>query len=321
MANITPTPPISHLDTESTIGLSYVFAAKDIDVAMADQLDVMGLGLVRLVGSFEGSGSDTLRVEYIDGVGYDRAMTAISSETDAITPSAPTLGYSEVALGMYGLGYADTYKMQLLSRQPAALVDYLIQTVGMSWIATIRSLACTVGSAFATGVGAVTDPLSIDVCLDLAAARRNTAGAKIPIVGLHGTQINQAIESARQEPAYQSSAAQFLANSAMQDGLVYPNFLGLGFNVAHTNDVVNSGGGYVGWACAPGGMGWAGADPTRIKAAGKNPLYIPKFGMLIEELTDGAGQSIRQANARAFFGLAGGDPLVFFQRKVTSINT
>ena len=98
MANVTPVPPIAHGDLESTVGFSYVFAAKDIDIAMADALDVMGLGLVRLVGGFEGSGSDTMRVEYIDGVGFDRAMTAISGETDAITPSAPTLGYTEVAL-------------------------------------------------------------------------------------------------------------------------------------------------------------------------------------------------------------------------------
>jgi hypothetical protein len=321
MASVTPTPPISHSGVESTVGFSYVFAAKDIDIAMSDALDVMGLGLVRLVGGFEGSGSDTMRVEYIDGVGFDLAMTAVASETDSITPSAPTLGYTEVALAQYGLGFSDTYKQQLLSRQPAALVDYLVATIPQSWTATLRSLVCTAGSTFATGVGAATTSLSIDDLLDLAAARRNTSGARIPIVTLHGTQINQAIESARQEPAYQSSAAQFLANTAMQEGAIYPNFLGLGFTVAHTNDVVNSGGGYVGFASAPGGIGWAGADPSRIKAAGMNPIKVPDKGLLIEEITDGAGQSIRQVNARAFLGVAIGDPLVFFQRKVTSINT
>ena len=72
---------------------------------------------------------------------------------------------------------------------------------------------------------------------------------------------------------------------------------------------------------APGGIGWAGADPSRIKPAGLNPIKVPQYGLLIEDIPDQAGQSIRQTNERAFLGVAIGDPLVFFQRKLTSINS
>ena len=321
MATVSPAPPTSHGATESYLGLSYVFAAKEIDIAMCDELDVMGLGLARLVGDFAGAGTDTMRVDFVDGVGFDLPMAAIATETDSIVPSSPTFGYSEVSLAQYGLAFADTYKLQLLSRQPAMLVDYLISTLPQSWVATMRSLVCTAGSTFASGVGAATTALSIDDLLDLNAARRLVSGARIPIVVLHGHQVNQAVESARQEPAYQSSVAQFLANSAMVEDHVHPNWLGLGFTMACTNSVVNSGGGYVGFASAPGGIGWAGADPSRIKPAGLNPIKVPQYGLLIEDIPDQAGQSIRQTNARAFLGVAIGDPLVFFQRKLTSINS
>lgn len=321
MPTVTPASPLAHGNLESTLGLSYVFAAKDIDIAMSDQLDIMGLGLARLVGSFEGSGSDTMRVTFVDGVGFDRPMTAIAGETDAITPSSPTYGYSEVSLAQYGLGYADTYKQQLLSREPAALTEYLVSTIVPSWIATLRSLVLTAGSTISLGVGSAATALSIDDFLDLGAARRATSGAKRPICALAGIQVTQAIESARQEPAYQSSVAAFLANSAISEENVHRNFLGLGVDVAESNDVVDSGGGRVGFAMAPGGIGWAGADPSRIKAAGKNPIFIPQYGILIEEITEGAGQSTRQTNARVFLGVEKGDPLVFFGRKMTSINT
>ena len=322
MSTVSMTAPNSQGDTQSGLGFSYQFAAKDIDVAMADALDAMNLPLVRLVGSFEGTGTDVLRVEFIDGVGFDLPMAAIAGETDSITPSVPTLGYTTVTLAQYGLAFSDTYKAQLLTRQPAMLVDYLATTLPASWSAMLRSLVVTAGSTFATGVGAVGTPLSIDDLLDLNAARRNVAGAKRPSVVLHGTQINQAIESARQEPMYQAAAnavASVLA--AQEDDTFYPNFLGLGFDVSHTNDVVNSGGGYIGFASAPGGIGWAGADPSRIKPAGLNPIVVPQKGILIENIPEYAGQSIRQVNARSFLGVATGDPLVFFQRKVTSRNS
>lgn len=318
---VTVAAPASQSASQSSLGFSYVFAPAQIETAMADALDVMGLPIVGLRGSFEGSGSDVMRVEFVDGIGFELPMTALASETDAITPSNATYGYTTVTLAQYGLAFQDTYKVQLLARQPALLVDYLVSTLPKSYVATVRSLVCAAGATFASGVGAATTPLSIDDLLDLSAARRQVAGAKRPTVVLHGLAISQAIESARQEPAYQQAANAIAAMAMQEDDTLYPNFLGLGFDVAHTNDVTNTGGGYVGFACAPGGIGFAGADPSRIKPAGLNPIKVPNMGLLIEDIPNLAGQSIRQTNARVFLGVAIGAPEVYFQRKVTSRNT
>lgn len=312
-------PPSSHSGTESTVGFPYVFADVDIEQALLDRLDVMGLGLVRLVGDFAGSGSDTMRVKFIDGVGFDNPMDALASETDSIVPSSFTLGYSEVSLGMYGLGYSDTYKAQLLSAEPAALLDYLKSTIPDSGMATLRSLVCTAGSGFSSSVGATSTRLSMDDWLDLLAAWRSTMGARRPKAVLHSAALNQLVESARSEPAFQSSLDAFSGAHQVQESQLYPGAFGLPIDIVVTNDVVQSGGAYKNFAHQEGGIGWAAGDTSRIKVSGINPIYIPRFGLLIQDLTEGAGQMVRQSNGIMFVGVAAGDPSVFFERVVNSV--
>lgn len=324
MASATLASPISHGAAEATWGQSYAFAPTILDEAMADSLDVMGLGLVRLVGDFAGAGTDVIRVRYIDGIGWERAMSAMGSETDRVAPSPVTLGYSEVSLGQYGLGYSDTYKAQLLSMTGAELVDALIQSIPASWAATVRALYCAAGAGFSGTIGSNTTQLTVDDWLDLIAARRTTTGAIFkgrPVATLAGIQINQLIESARQEPAFAASAAAFAANSQATDGALHPNLFGLGLDVVETNDVTVSSSARQGFAMSPGGIGYGIGNTARIKAAGINPILVPDRGLLIEMLTDGAAQSIREASAKAFLGVAAGDSNVFFQRVVRSINS
>lgn len=325
MASTTVASPISHGASESTWGHSYAFAPTILDEAMSDSLDVLGLGIARLLGDFAGSGTDTLRVRYIDGVAWERPMSAMGSETDRIAPSPVTLGYSEVSLGQYGLGYSDTYKAQLLSMTGAELVDALLATIPASWAATVRSLVCTAGSTISAGtIGSNTLPLTIDDWLDLIAARRTTTGAIFkgrPVCMLAGIQINQLVESARQEPAFAASAAAFAMNSQATDGALHPNLFGLGLDVAETNDVVVSSSARQGFAISPGGIGYGIGNTSRIRAAGINPIIVPDRGLLVEMLTEGAAQSIREASAKAFLGVALGDSNVFFQRVVRSINS
>jgi adenosylcobinamide amidohydrolase len=102
----TQVPPFQHGNFEGDLGYSYVFAAQRILLVMQDRLNALDLGVVPLVGDFAGTGTDTIRVTHMGNIGWSLPMTALGSETDTITPSNLTTGYSTVALGMYGLGHA-----------------------------------------------------------------------------------------------------------------------------------------------------------------------------------------------------------------------
>jgi hypothetical protein len=313
----TQAAPFAHGNFESDLGFSYVFAAQDILLELHDAMDLMALGIVPLVGDFAGSGTDTIRVSHMGGMGWELEMAALASETDTISPSSITTGYATVALGMYGLGHQETYKQQILSREPKVLLDAIKAQVPKSYLATWRSVYCTAGAGFSTAIGSASAYNSVDDLLDFIAVFRENPGSGRPKIVAHTVQGSKLLESARNEPAFQAAAATFQVQQGMSDSMqMLPNFLGLGVDFALTNEVGQAASAYQGFGHSVGGVGWAVASTGSLKVANpQGAILVPELGIVIEEQTDGSRQSIRGYEARAFFGIAAGSSDVFVQRR------
>lgn len=304
-------PPITHSATEGTLGHAYVFAQKQMQMALQDKFDPVSMGLVGLWGDLAGSGSDTLRITQMDGVGYSVEMDALASENSAITPKSVDIGYSELTTGLYGLAYSETYVHQAYNREQGLSLDSLIAKVPGNWVATMRGLTCTVGASFTTvTVGSTGTDLTINDMIDLQTIFSEKIGSAelgIPKVVLSPQQVTQLRASAAANAAYQNSVAEFtgvIGYGAVRDG-EQPNFLGLGYSLAQTDAVVQSGSAYRGFAISPGAIGWGRASTTPIRTA--NPgqtIYMPQYGMLIEGISTGAGTATREFQARALIGVA-----------------
>jgi hypothetical protein len=328
MPSATVNPPISHAQVFGTLGFDYVFAEQEIMLELQDRLDVMGLGVVGLRGDLAGSGSDTVRVTDYGDVGFSLPFTPLANETDTVAPSPIAIGYEEVTIGTFGLSHSETYKQQVLGREPAISLDRLKALVPDSWAATFRDRVALTGSGITTAVGAATTTLSVDDHLDLATAYKVNLGNMRPFAMVDGTQMDQLARSYRNEPAFTNNAGEFAALLGLVTGTpdagritqLHANFAGMGIDFAITDSIVQSGGARQGFAAPPGGLGWAVANTSPIRPANNNgAVYVPSIGLFIEELTEGSAQTKRQYRATSFFGVALGSERVFTLRRLISI--
>ena len=324
MATSTITAPFSYAQTFGTLGHAYLFAAERIALRLQDSKVLSSLGIISLRGDVAGLGTDTLRVTDFGGVGFALPMTELASETDTVAPSPASIGYEEVTIGQFGLAFQETYKGQVLANEQVKMsisLDALKARTPDSWEATFRAKVCEVGAAFTTAVGAAGTTLSVDDALDLATAYDVNLGNTTPHAFVDGTQINQLKRSFRSEPAFQNSAADFAKMLGITDGTqTYMNLGGLGVDYHVTNDIEQSGGARQGFAFPAGGIGWAVANTLPIRPA--NPagaIYVPAFGLFIEEIPTGGNQTIRMARATALFGVAAGSDRVYTKRRIISV--
>lgn len=302
---------------------SYVFARQALLMAMVDMIDPIGTGMVALKGDLGGQDTDTLRITEVDDIGWARRFTALTGETDTITASPYTLGYTEVTVGMYGLSHEDSYNRQVLSSGATAVsLDQLIASVPASFLATLRYSACVTGATISASVGSAVRTLDVDDHLDLATAIRGTPGAAsrgVVRCTLDPTQLDNLVRSYRTEPAFSTNAQSFADITRIIPGQVYPNFAGVGIDILTTDDVQQSGGAYQGFAQSPGGIGWGRASTDRIRPSGAGrALYIPEFGLFLQE-HDRGEQAKARYDARAWMGTALGSTNVFFLSRVLSI--
>lgn len=312
--------PVDFAQTEADLGLPFMFSAERIRIELQDKLDMLNLGVVPLIGDLAGSGADTVRVTHMGSVGFSRRMSAMASETDTITASAITTGYTEVAIGMQGLAHEETYQGQILGREKGISLEELEKFFPASWLATFRYLVCVEGATFGTNIGAVTTALSIDDWIDLVTAHNETLGSTgNPSAILAPQQHTQLLASARTEPAFQNLASDFSGMQRVNQMQIHPNFLGLGIDCALTDDVVQDGGGYQGFSMTPGGIGWARASTSSIRPHIPGVgLYLPEFGAFIERIAKGE-QGKARYEARAWIGVNSGSSDLFVQRGVLSI--
>ncbi len=316
--------PFSHSEIKSDLGYTYVHAEGDLELGFMDSLDMIGLGIVRLKGDVAGTGSDVLRIGFVDGIGYDQTMDALASETDAPTAKTATTGYSSVTVAPYGLAYEETYFQQILGLdkvQRVMSLRSLVQVVPQNYAATVRSLSCTVGAAFGTDVGSKSSAGSVSDLLDLVAAATQTLGIGAPVYAtINPVQLTQYRSSAENHPAYQNSMSDFAEVQALRVGLqTYRNLLGLGIDFAITDDVGNSGGGYDGFCHQAGGIGYAVGNTANVELA--NPMgaiVLPERGVIIERRVGAQNQQTAGFNALGYLGVAAASSSTHFQRGLVS---
>ncbi len=323
-------PPYSHANVFGTLGFAYQFAQEEILLELQDKLNVLGMGVISLRGDVASSGSDTLRVTDYGNVGFSLPFTALASETDTVAPSPIDIGYETVTIGQFGLSQSETYKEQVLGREQAIKLDRLKALVPDSWLRTFRDRVALSGSGITTAVGSAATTLSVDDHLDLASAYKVNLGNRRPSAMIDGTQFDELTRSYRNEPAFQNSSEDFAKLLGLMTGgaggipgdfvtQMHPNFAGVGIDLALTDSIVQSGGARQGFAFPPGGIGWAVANTLPIQPANPtNAVYIPAFGLFIEELTGGGPQTIRQYRATSFFGTALGSERVYTLRRLIS---
>ncbi len=316
MAAIPPPALASAVNTE--VGFAYNFAQIAIQRRLQDSLNVEQTGLVRLVGDAAGSGSDTLRVTNIGGVGYNQPMSALASETAAITPSPFDLGYSTVTIADYGLAFEESYKAQILGREPAAMLDALVQTMPDSFLRTLRDLVGTTVAGFASAVGVDATGMSFDYYLDFLQAARETLGAGKPVVMLHPRQMTELIESVRGEGALSLNLAEFGALTGLQDSQIYRNAFGMGADIMISDSVTTTAGGYIGGGYSVGGIGYAVGSTAGVRARGVDAIRLPEFGTIITFPSGSSTNGKETAEARSFLGVAAGSADVFLQRRILS---
>jgi len=218
MPTVQVNPPFQFTDVQGTLGHSYLFAQEEILLELQDRLNVLGLGVVSLRGDVMGSGTDTLRITDYGNVGYSLPFTALASETDTVAPSPIDIGFETVTVGEFGLSQSETYKEQVLNREPAISLDRLKAMVPQSWMRTFRDQITTTGSGITTAVGSAATTLSVDDHLDLLTAYRTTLGSRIPTAFLDPTPMDQLVRSYRNEPAFQNNTDAFARLFALATG-------------------------------------------------------------------------------------------------------
>jgi hypothetical protein len=317
MATISPPALASAVNTE--VGFAYTFAQIAIERRLQDALNVEAAGLVRLVGDAAGSGSDVIRVTNIGGIGYNLAMSALASETAAITPSPFDLGYSTVTIADYGLAFEESYKAQILGREPAAMLDALVQTMPESFLRTLRDLTATTIAGFSTSVGSSGAALDMDHLLDLLAAFRENPGAGQPMVMLHPKQVSDLVDSIRSETTLSLSVSEFGGLQGLQGGAqTIRNFAGLGIDISMSTSITDDATDYFGGAYSIGGVGYAVGSTAGVRARGIDAIRIPEFGTIVTFPSSSSTNGKETAEARSFLGVAAGSSDVFVQRKVIS---
>lgn len=318
--------PSSHAQRESIVGFPYVFAGNQIRMEITEELNVLGAGLMSLYGELTGSGSDTVRVTRVGGIGFHERFQAMVSETDAILPTGHTLNYDELTLGRYGLAKEQTYTDQILARAESIGLAEMAAMVPMSYLATVRYNLATIGATFASGFGTTGVVWTFDDELNLIAGFHETEGFASAVqrnggvVSVrHPKQYTQLRDSCRNEPSLQGSPAytEGMLSLTSREGGTF-DFLGIRNYASH--DVPLSGGDYVGSAYVPGAIGMVTASTTPVMT--ENPgktVYVPEFGIVIEFRSTGEIATARFA-ANAFVGFAKLSNTLFPQFKITSLN-
>lgn len=327
MPTTTQTAPFQASNLKGDLGFAYVFSPEKMRLALHDALDIYSLGVVPLMGDLAQSGSDVIRVTDVSGTGWALPMAPLATETSAVAPSTAISGYESITCGTYGVSHSETYSAQAFARPEAAglSLDALIAQVPASFLATFRANVCAAGAGITGSVGAATTTLGVDDWLDLGTAFSTALGSKRPIAMVHSTPFDQLKRAFRNEPALQNSAQEFAALMGVKtqdDGTIqqsFPNWLGLGIDAYVTDAVTDVGGAYQSFAFSPGGIGWARCSTQPIKTANpQSTMYIPDYGLIIEELSEGGSTNTRQYKALAWFGVALGSARVYTHSRILS---
>jgi len=310
--------PIQFGSTQGDLGFAYVFAAQEILQELQEELDVLGLGLVTLYGDLSASGSDVVRITRMTGAGWAEAFQTMTSEVDPIIASGFTSNFDTLTIARHGLAKEETYQQAVLNREAGVSLAALKAKVPQSWLKTLRQKLTAAGAGITASTGNVALAWDFDDELDMLAAFHETEGFGGEIITMrHPEQFTDLRDAIRDEPSYQTPE---VMNEIMGLKAGGGSFNFLGVKNFSSFDVQQASGGHQGFAYAPGGIGWVVASSAPIRTA--NPattMYIPQFGMVIEDKSEGKTATGRY-DANSWFGVGKLDPTIFPQRRLLSID-
>jgi len=308
--------PLSQGSTNSDLGVPYIHARQQILERLVDKLTV--LGLITLYGDVGATGTTILRVTNWTGAGFSVPFDTMPTETAPIVAKSVATDFDGLSVARHGLGHAETYQNQIISREPGVSLDALVALIPDSVMLTFRRKMTTVGAGFAASTGNGAAPWTFDDEIDLANAfllQEGTFGK--PNTMRHREQFRDLRTALRGEPAYNTAEIQNSINSVQAGG---GSFDFLGFNNFASNDVNQSGGAHQGFAWVPGAIGWivGNSMPVKVRNPAKS-MYIPQYGLVIEEDAEGrVATALYWANM--WIGFAALTPLVFPQRRLVSLD-
>lgn len=321
------TAPALHSTRESVDGYAYkLIDSAELQLAIADQADVLSSGVVQFMADLAGSGSDTSKQVGYGGLGFSTRFAEMGTESEAISASSFTALAEDVTVAPFGLSHAQTWVDGILGRVVGGVadIDTIKALIPKSYAATIRFLAVTAGAGQATDIGASTTKLSVDDMLDLIVAREGASAVDAgPLTAvLHSVQLSHLRESARSDPAFQFPEAFAQTQGDRSGSMVIPNLLALNIKALITNDVTTAASALQGWAqSAPlfGAVAKPGVFASRLVAAGHSVVMeIPEYGILV---TESWVNGVRSYEARCLVGVAIRHTSLAFQRGLLSQTT
>lgn len=272
---------------------------------LMDSVTLRNSGFVPLVGDVAGMSSPTIRMKFLDAIGFGLSMSSLS-EAASITASNLTATYEEVTVGRYGIGWDNTYLNQILAPSGELTMEGLAIYNQYSYDSTWMDALATVIQTAATDSGRSGVAAEVDDLLD-AIYFFDGLDSQVPlIIGvIHNIQKIHLKESFRLEPAFQfpEVAEQILST---QGG---PGFWRLMFNAATyvSTHVAASGGNRHGAFFAPGAVVWAIGSTSSVRPAVEaNTVRLDDMG-LITEFSGTPGSATSTIRTNAFFGMDGGD--------------
>ncbi len=311
--------PVSHAQTEGDLGKPYIFAQERIVLEIAERLNILGLGIVGLIGDLMGSGTDVLRIARIGGVGFAEAFQTMLGETDPIIATGFTSGYDEATIARHGLAKEETYQGRILvSPQTGVTLEMLVGLVPASFIKTVRQKVALSGAGISASTGSSTRAWTFDDELDLITAYNETEGFEGDLVSVrHPEQYTDLRKSLRNEPAYQTPEVMNALQAIRAGGAAF-DYLGIRNHASH--DITQAGGAHQGFSYVNGAMGWVRASTTPIQTANpQTTMYMPEIGLVIERSSTGK-QAQARFDANLWIGVARADPSLFPQRRIVSID-
>lgn len=296
------TAPIAHGDVAGTLGESFAYLGTSIDLELAEVLDVEAADLIVPIGDVAGSGATTIRKRYAGGVGQQRRMTAMTTETELITPSGFTAGYDDFAVGRFGLADEETFTRAIVANDPMLLDEISMMNVG-AYVATVRYLMCVSGSGFATDLGPGAGTADLTDLAALVAGFEETEGASGVINFVIHPNILTDMRAAwanytgAAPPAPTDQTQRLLGADGMQ-------YVGdwWGLRTYKCHDVVVSGGQKKSFAYVRGALGLGIGSTARIPVMpGSLVTRVPNRGIVMTGSTAGATATNRR-DINAFFG-------------------
>lgn len=316
--------PITHAQTEGTLGQAFVYAENQIRERLVEDLEVTGEGLVVGWGDLAGQGTDTVRITHWTGLGMAEEFQAMVGETDEPVPTGFEADNDTATIARYALAKDQTYQSAILSSEVERAIyglDRMAVQLPMSLGATIRSLWADTLGTFSSSYGDSGVEWTMDHELALVAGFRETAGYSVakhgaPVAGRHPVQLTQLRKAIRNEPAFQTPDVAAAINGL--GGEAGGGFSFLGLRNIGSPSVGSSGGDYLGGAYIPGAVGIVVArgraapvqDPART-------IYVDEFGVIME-VRSRPGAATMTFTANAHLGMAKRSALVFPQFKILS---